>query len=264
MIQLNRQPNDRLIELGGGASPIVTPRCLGGNDVAVDVRACHTPDGKQTVDFTADFNEPLPISDNEFDGVICIYAIEHLSFHKTNQFLSECLRICKPGGKLVLVTANTEAQFKWIANNPEGWDYQGLFDSASNIIYGSQDYLENTHKSYFSPSIISDLLSKAGWENVLVQPYGARDTDLAATATKSVRITKEKIEEWKARYREITGHDLDADQAVTLSGQSAPMLGGDTMPQGWSNNAPVPSCGVEGPNGLVCGREKGHTGNHAG
>ena len=63
MITLNRQPGQRVLELGGGANPLVNPACMnkGGVDCNVDARMCHNAAGEQTVDFVADFNQPLPI-----------------------------------------------------------------------------------------------------------------------------------------------------------------------------------------------------------
>lgn len=178
MIQLRTNPGDKLIELGGGACPQIRPN--------VDVRMCHDANGNPTVDFTADFEEPLPIQSNEFDGVFSQFSIEHISWRKVRQFVGEILRILRPGGKAVIITANTEAQLKWIKDNPSGWDGKDAFDSCSCVLFGDNTYKDNSHRAFFSPAILSQLFQDAGFENILVQPYGERNTDMVLEASKPV------------------------------------------------------------------------------
>ncbi len=176
MISLNTQPGQRIIELGGGANPLVHPN--------VDARQCYDAQGRPTVDFTADFNAPLPIQSDEWDGVVSVFALEHVSWRKVPDFLREVIRIIKPGGKFVCVIPNTEAQLKWIEKNPTGWDEKSSFDSCSCILYGDQDYPENSHRSYFSPDIVTKLFSEVGFSNILVRPYGERATDMCIECAK--------------------------------------------------------------------------------
>lgn len=166
----------KVIELGGGARPAFRPNC--------DCRMCYDEHGRQTVDFTADFNELLPIQDSEWDGVYCCFVLEHLSYRKVRQFLTEVFRILSPGGKAVFITANTEAQIEWARSHREGWDNKDTFDSFSCILFGDQDYPENSHKNYLDMPLVGDLLQRAGFVDLIVQPFGARNTDMLAIATK--------------------------------------------------------------------------------
>lgn len=178
MITLKTNPGQKVLELGGGANPLIRPN--------VDCRYCTDANGNQTVDFTADFNEPLPITSDEWDAVFSRFVVEHLSYRKVPQFLSEVFRIIKPGGKVVIVTANTPAQIEWIMNHPEGWDGRNFFDSASCKLFGDQDYPENSHKNFMSFDIIRDLFTKAGFVDIQTTPYGERDTDMVVQAVKPV------------------------------------------------------------------------------
>ena len=181
-----KNQSDVFIELGGGSNPVVQPRCLGGPDVNVDIRACYLPDGRQAVDFVINFEEfPWPIGDNDFDGLVSQFCLEHVSYQNVPQFLSECLRILKPGGRCAIVTANTEAQLRFIQGHPAGWDDKDDFHSFSEVLFGTQDYQANAHRSYFSPPILVKLLTQAGFQEVTVRPYGARGTDLLAEGVKS-------------------------------------------------------------------------------
>jgi predicted SAM-dependent methyltransferase len=172
MIQFNKPAGQRFIELGCGNNR--HPQM----DVAVD---CRPGEG---VDFACDLEAPLPIADEDFHGAYSAYAVEHLSWRKTRGFLKECLRILKPTGKLCLLLPNTRAQIAWLSTHPEGWDDKGFFDSASCVLFGDQDYSDNTHKAYLDPDVITALLSEAGFENVTVRPWGERQTDMLVTCAK--------------------------------------------------------------------------------
>lgn len=171
-LTFNKPEGFRLLELGGGENRHPAADCM------IDVRAT-----SQT-DFTADFNQPLPIKDNDFDGVLAQYVLEHISYRNVRAFIKEMHRIVKPGGKVIITIPNTEAQLKWIQEHPEGWDGRDAFDSCSGVLFGDLDYPENSHKAYFSPVIIMQLFQEAGFRLVYSKPYGARDTDLMVEATK--------------------------------------------------------------------------------
>ncbi len=198
-ISLNRNPGDRLLEIGGGENPIVVPACMGGNDVAVDIRNCWNQEGQQTVDFCVDLEKPLPIKDNDFDGVISRFCLEHVSYRNIKQALSEIYRVLKLGGKILLVLPNTEAQIQWIKANPNGWDGKDAFESCSELIFGSQDYSSNNHKSFFTPQIIMDLLQSVGFGSIVVHPYGDRDTDMAVEAVRPSKIGSIFVEDLEAK-----------------------------------------------------------------
>lgn len=178
MIQIRRREGEKLIELGGGANPMLTPQCRGGQDICVDMRMCHDANGLQLTDFTADFNEKLPITENEFDGLLMRFALEHISWRKVPQFLAECFRILKPNGKAVYIIPNTEAQMQYILSKSE-WD-----GDEGSMLFGDLDYPENSHKSAFSPKTITKFLQEAGFEKIITQPYGELKTDMVVEAFK--------------------------------------------------------------------------------
>ncbi len=156
--------NAKIIELGGGTKPYFRPN--------LDVRQA------ENVDIVADFNEPLPIEDNEYEGVFSSYCIEHISWRKVKPFLKEVFRILKPGGKAVFITANTESQMKWVLDHDE-WD-----DDCSCIIFGDQDYADNTHRNSLNPKYAIKLCTETGFENVIVVPHGDLATDMIIEVTK--------------------------------------------------------------------------------
>lgn len=173
-ITLKTSPMESVIEFGGGKYPRIRPN--------LDCRMCHDDNGNPTVDLVADFNEPIPLETESYDGIFSQYAFEHISWRKARQFVSEILRILKPGGKCILVVPNTEEQLKWIQNNPDGWDDKPFFESASGKLFGDNDYPENTHRMYLSPSVVQDLFKD--FVDVKVTPAGARMTDMVVEAHK--------------------------------------------------------------------------------
>lgn len=185
MIEFKKKPGETYLELGGGSRPMLHPRCMGGNDVAVDVRMCFNEQGQQTVDFEANFNNLMPeIGTGDFDGVFGHFCMEHVSFRKIPQFLGEVYRVLKPGGRAVFCIPDTRAQIRWLLSNPQGWDGKDAFESASEMFFGSQDYDENAHKAYFDPEVAKKLFTDAGFISVNTTPYGARDTDMCVEAYK--------------------------------------------------------------------------------
>lgn len=166
-----------VIELGGGSNPQFQPN--------VDTRWCRDLEGRPTVAFTADFDRPLPIKSEEWDVVFCRYAIEHISWRNVDQFVSEILRILKPGGQVFIVTANAEAQMRWALAQTD-W----AFDRISQCLGGDQDHPDNTHKVFFNPISIERLFSCGGFEGVLVLKHGELGTDMIVEARKPVSPLK--------------------------------------------------------------------------
>lgn len=62
-----------------------------------------------------DMNEPLPFAADEFDAIICIDGIEHIT--RPFDFIDECRRITRRGGVLIISTPNLLAlrsRWRWL------------------------------------------------------------------------------------------------------------------------------------------------------
>lgn len=164
-MQLPFKPGDKVIELGGGDRPVVRPN--------VDMRPL------PTVDIVANLEEPLPIENEQFDGVFSMYAIEHLNRRRVRGFISEVHRILKPNGVAIIVTANLLEQMKLLLSKQE-WE-----DADIGTIFGDQDYPENTHKNGFSPAYAIKLFSEAGFREVTIYEHPDCKTDMILEARKS-------------------------------------------------------------------------------
>ncbi len=97
---LSSEFSGKVLDLGCGDGSLVKA-CI---DAGIQAKGIDICDG---VDFEAD---RLPFDDGEFDIAIMYSLLEHLQ-HPGN-LLSETRRVLKPGGKLVVITANFQL------NNP--------------------------------------------------------------------------------------------------------------------------------------------------
>lgn len=131
------------------------------------------------VDLTCDFYHPLPVPDKSFDGVWAKFVLEHISWRKMRQFIAEMHRILAPGGVAVVVTANLLEQCKRLVEAPE-WDNDLIC-----MLFGDQDYPENTHHCGLSPAYAVKLFKEAGFYEVRVLPWPAAATDMVVEAWKS-------------------------------------------------------------------------------
>jgi len=139
-----------ILEIGGGTNPRYRPN--------LDIRP------GPTVDIVADLNKPLPLSNDSYEHVYSAYAIEHIGWRQVKPFIGELYRILKPGGTCIVVTANLLEQCRRMVNSPE-WN-----DDLVGMLFGGQDYPENTHRCGFSPDYAIKLFRDAGFTGVSTRP----------------------------------------------------------------------------------------------
>ena len=168
---------DRVLEVGGGERPFFHPN--------LDIRAI------PTVDIVADISQGLPLEDSSFDGLFAQYFLEHVSWRKMRDVVSEIHRILKPNGIAVLVTANLEEQCKLALD----WFKDGKGEKVSEMIFGSQEFDNwdaGAHHCGFSPESATKLFKEAGFNRVQIVPHPVSKSDLIIEATKSgVVITRQ-------------------------------------------------------------------------
>ncbi len=282
-ITLNRlNESDRFLELGAGEHPTVHPHCLGGPDVAVDVRSCFNEQGQPTIDFQMDVEQiPWPIGSDEFDGLVAHFVLEHVGYPCVPEVLKEALRVLKPGCKVVIAVPNTDAQIKWIQTHSEGWDGKDAFESCSEVLFGTQN--ERTaggHQSYWNPAVAIKLFRDAGFDQVKTFPYGERATDMVIEAVKPVSL-KYGDPGWEQYVRsEQFNHDQElkgvpysvahANQTVEIMKLEGRFNETGIVPSGTTESSSLVTveqvfepCNSFGPNGVHCVKPKGHAGKHA-
>lgn len=158
--------------MGGGTVPIFHPNIDCRWDKEIDIPG-------------VDFNYPLPIPSQSWDGLFSKFVLEHLSWRKVKGFMAECHRILKPGGIAVFVTANLEAQMKAVLNK-EAWSEDDI-----SMIFGGQEmepWDVNAHHCGFSPAYAVKLFKEAGFYRVETLPWPAAVTDFVIEAYKSAAV----------------------------------------------------------------------------
>lgn len=130
--------------------------------------------------------------DESVDEIYHSHLWEHLSYTESEQAVSEWFRVLKPGG---VMTVNVPDML-WLARElisvSEGnKPVSRVFNTEQKlmeVIYGNQDHEGEFHKTGFTPSILSMILTKAGFVNIRVdRGYDAHDMGvLLATAYKEV------------------------------------------------------------------------------
>jgi ubiquinone/menaquinone biosynthesis C-methylase UbiE len=163
-----------IVELGGGDKPRYCRKY--GNGVNVDVRSM------ETVDIICDFEKPLPLPDCEYDLVYSAFVLEHVSWRNSKQFVKEIYRILRPNGRALIITANLLEQCKVVANS-QVWD-----ENFSCMIFGNQDYGENSHRCGFSPEYAVKLFKEAGFGKVEVESLPNCATDMVIRCIKAYRV----------------------------------------------------------------------------
>lgn len=159
-----------ILEVGGGGQPLYRPN--------MDVREM------DTVDIVSNLEESFPIEDESYETVFGHYVIEHLSWRKVRQFVSECHRILNPGGKCVQITANTLEQCREIIEE-DAWT-----DETSSLLFGGQDYPDNTHKNALSPRYAITMFEECGFQEVSIHPHPISNTDMIIEAIKSSAVVR--------------------------------------------------------------------------
>jgi predicted SAM-dependent methyltransferase len=148
-----------IVELGGGENPM---RGLAVTNV--DIRELPQVDIVRNLE--EDFSDV-----GVYDGLFAKYVIEHISWTKIPLFLRCCYNILKPGASAIFIMPDTEAQMKMILEKP-------LTLEDSCLLFGAQDYGENSHKTAFSKTLITELLKGTGFTTVNITDFpdpNARD-----------------------------------------------------------------------------------------
>lgn len=150
-LQLDFVPGDNILELGGFSRPLFHPN--------VDINKV---DG---VDIVCDIGkEKLPFEDGAFDGIYSSYCFEHISYTMIASLVSECFRVLKHGGTMIIITANLLEQCRRVCENEDD-------DSFSHqiLIFGGQgeEGVEaGSHKSSLTPKRAVKLFADAGFAEV--------------------------------------------------------------------------------------------------
>jgi len=103
--------------------------------------------------------------DSSVEEILAKDFLEHLSWRVVEDFLRDCYRVLRGGGKIFIQTPDLEAIAKRVIFDPNyrsgelyGWK------AISFWVYGSLDYPENLHKCGFTIPTLRSLLESVGFK----------------------------------------------------------------------------------------------------
>ena len=116
--------------------------------------------------------DKLPLESNSVEEVFARYVIEHFNRHEVKHVLHEWNRILKVGGKLIIHTLNVEELNRILLHKYISWDHYNY------LLFGGQDYKENTHKLAISKGYLQELVSQRGFGKLKVTSKSKKFEDI--------------------------------------------------------------------------------------
>lgn len=127
---------------------------------------CIDQNVSENVEFVQAFSDDMPFEDNTFDCMTSILAIHH--FENLPACIEEMVRVVKPGGRIVILTADPSTKENiWIE------DYFGFLVETTYQVYMPMDNLVQILKPYADgnvdvdkmllPADMEDLFFLSGW-----------------------------------------------------------------------------------------------------
>lgn len=107
---------------------------------------------------------PYPFQSESFDVIRSHHSLEHCSFPRVQEILSECFRLLKPNGYLKIEVPCLESAIKAFLTLPEEKRWNSV---AMEYIFGNQNKTQlgnQQHKSGFTIRILQDLVEAAGFK----------------------------------------------------------------------------------------------------
>ncbi len=126
--------------------------------------------------------DPIPLPDNSIEKAILQDFLEHISWRKVLDFVRQVYAKMKSGGSVFIQTPEIENIYNAVIKDKffKG-DFKYRFEAISYWVGGGQDYIENTHKSFWDKNAMVELLSSVGFIDVSCVDAG---TNMICTARK--------------------------------------------------------------------------------
>lgn len=146
-------------------------------------RAQRTAEGAgiQNIDFRLSDAESLPFPDGVFDMVVSRLAVHH--FKSPELVVSEMVRVCKPGGHIILADIIADDDTRQHAETDRLEILRDPSHTACMTFQGPHDLLETTGRLRIQPpsgNIYMHTMGANFWMDNTETPQGARDEILVA------------------------------------------------------------------------------------
>lgn len=125
--------------------------------------------GLTSIDFIHGDAASLPFRDGHFNSVGIAFAFRNLTFHNPDRekFLTEILRVLKPGGRFVIV--ETSQPPNKIIRKLFHFYMSTITVAVGGLIsghYGAYKYLAHSARNYYNSEELEELLREAGFSSV--------------------------------------------------------------------------------------------------
>lgn len=144
-ILLRQNSIHSVLEVGVGSGKLMNKlKDLGYNVNGIDISSVAAKLVGATIASATD----IPYPNNQFDCVLGISIIEHLTERDGKKFINEAHRVLKKDGIILLVTPNFSSPLRYI----QGKNWFG--------------YSDKTHVFFYTPNNLSNMLQKNGFKDI--------------------------------------------------------------------------------------------------
>jgi predicted SAM-dependent methyltransferase len=142
------------------------------------------------VDLVADIRElKKHFKDNSVDEIFAKDSLEHVSWRQVPQTLQSWVDILKPGGVLKIRVPDMDRIMDEYFVHRNDNDAKNRFMRMQQLLFGDQDFVENTHLSAFRREYLVEDLGKLGM-GLIQKPWydGGRDLRLSMMKGEGVSL----------------------------------------------------------------------------
>jgi len=148
--------NAALLDLGCGYNATFLTEMADkiGKGVGIDTCTNTKLKNKKLVLINSDLNTKLPLKSRSFDQVVLLAVLEH--FEKPKKILTECRRIMKKNGDLLITTPDKKSE--------------KLLKFLAKVSVISKKEIKD-HKKYFDEKALRDYLERTGFKTIKVDTF---------------------------------------------------------------------------------------------
>jgi len=102
--------------------------------------------------------EELPYKNGTVVEILALDVFEHISYHRSKSLLKHWVSLLKPGGKLIIQAPCLDNIITYFMNSKTAQD----IEVGIAVIFGGQDYKENTHFTVAQSKLMESYLRESG------------------------------------------------------------------------------------------------------
>jgi ubiquinone/menaquinone biosynthesis C-methylase UbiE len=163
----------RVLNVGGGGSRTVPAHFDGWEQHVLDI------DPEVNPDICLDVRQMGDMEPEGYEAIVCSHNLEHVYRHEVPGVLKGFMRVLKPDGFAEIVVPNIAHWLRTLTEN--GLDLgdvyyrtgTGMAITFHDVLYGwgpvmAQGNLYYAHKCAFTPTMLGESLSSAGFERISI------------------------------------------------------------------------------------------------